>query len=297
MPQPFHTILFSVTRAHPSSTATTSPCIATLTFNRPAKGNAINAAMAQEIVEAIDICDRDPHIRLLIVTGAGNYFCTGMDMKAATSQDATHASTSSIDMFQLMFERLHHLRIPTLCLLNGPALGGGVGFVFICDMRVSTHPNHYLALTECKRGLVPALISIYIVPELPPCLSMEMMVMGDRVPVTVFHRLGVFNGMVVPDQGHDKTQGRTFATTEAAVAYFSELIGSSAPGAVMIIKKLVRRLTTDEAEREKQKAYLRSVFQEMMTSEEAMYGMMCFLQKQKPDWSSLLLAGSKDAKL
>lgn len=293
------------------------PLVATLTLNRPRRGNAITAPMAEEILTALDQVEQNPRVRFIILTGAGKYFCTGMDMKAVSSSPPTSSSTSesegpddpTIIQFQTLFERIYQSPLPTLCLLNGPALGGGVGLVFCCDFRIASHPSHYLALTECKRGLIPALISIYIVPVLPPALSMEMMTLGHRVPVTVFHRLGIFNALVkdpkdpealdsssslssssLKMKAHSAKTGvdvSQFGSVDEVLVYYTTTLLSSAPGAVRTIKQVIKRLTKNEKEREERKSYLRAVFQHMMKSEEAMYGMLCFLQKQTPNWSTL----------
>ena len=70
------------------------PLIATITLNRPKRGNALTESMAREILAALDQCERNPRVRLLVLTGVGKYFCTGMDMKAATD-DATGGGGST----------------------------------------------------------------------------------------------------------------------------------------------------------------------------------------------------------
>ena len=239
-----------------------------------------------------------------MVISGGDNSNVGVAESSSPTDDEPDAKTQ---LFQSMFERLHQTALPSLCLLNGPALGGGVGLVFTCDLRVATDRAHYLALTECKRGLVPALISIYVVPHLPPSLALEMMMLGDRVGVEVFHRLGVINAIVVRPTNATTTTttttttaiqvpslsscnsntGRTFTTSAEALGYFTSMLFSSAPQAVRTIKQLLRRLTTDDQQRAHHKAYLRTVFQQMMQSEEAAYGMISFLTKQRPEWPLL----------
>lgn len=188
------------------------------------------------------------------------------------------------------------------------ALGGGVGLALLCDLRIATSPAHYLALTECKRGLVPALISLYVVPALPQSLVMEMMVFGERVGVLRLLQVGVFNGVVVGQRGSTSSgigktsgsdistgndtssndNGTHFPTVDAAMTYYTAAIATSAPQASRTIKQLVHRLNRSAIDRDDDnKQYVRAIFRAMMASEEALYGMMCFMQKEKPDWARL----------
>lgn len=128
--------------------------IAQLTLNRPHRGNALTPAMTHLIHTALDTIDRDPYVRMLVVTGRGRYFCTGMDLHEVGASAAASVAAAegpvireegrqdevddadnevpSLAMFQAMFERLHRLAVPTLCLLNGPGImgGGGVGIMW-----------------------------------------------------------------------------------------------------------------------------------------------------------------------
>lgn len=281
----------------------TKPLVAHITLNRPKRGNAITPVMASELMKAFEEIEKHtPPVRALVLTGAGKYFCTGMDMKQATSADSELSKSSDGDKdappdFQAFFAKLARLNVPTVCLLNGPALGGGVGLVFCCDIRISTSNSHYLQLSESKRGLVPALISPWIVRELNKSLVMEMMMGGGRILVSRLYSLGIFNAIVGASDQQDKYPPNTylekpingFNSADDALKYYLDLIVSSAPKAVSYIKDLVLRLGV---EREQNSwngdlNFVKQMFSKMMSNEEATVGMMAFLQKQKPDWGSM----------
>jgi methylglutaconyl-CoA hydratase len=95
-----------------------------------------------------------------------------------------------------MFHRIAIFPIPTICYLNGPALGGGVGLALGCDIRISSSPSNYLALTEVRRGLVPALISPSIVAALGRSMAIEMMTTGARITTDRLYSLGIFHAVV-----------------------------------------------------------------------------------------------------
>ena len=118
--------------------------MARLTLERPRRGNALTPLMTAEILAVLRFLSknwRQMGVRLLVLTGAGKYFCTGMDMQQATSnnnEDKHGLPADPVPMFQEMFMLLNEFPLPTLCVLNGPALGGGCGLFFACDIRVAT---------------------------------------------------------------------------------------------------------------------------------------------------------------
>jgi methylglutaconyl-CoA hydratase len=277
--------------------------VATVTLNRPRRGNALTAEMGHQLLSIFDHVDSQyTEIRVLVLTGAGKYFCTGMDLQMASNNEISQSSDdednqdTSVLKFQQMFSRLANLKIPTLCVLNGPALGGGVGLFFACDIRISTRADNYVCLAESKRGLVPALISPWIVAELGKGLAMEMMIGGYRVSAEKLHSLGILSMIVgktgplsTPPPSNYALEVSSKSSVEETVKYYTEMLISSAPVASQMIKKLVRHLGVESVGWEGKLEYVRKLFPQMMANQEAAYGMMAFLQKEKPNWSEFHL--------
>ncbi|KAI7894663.1 ClpP/crotonase-like domain-containing protein [Mucor mucedo] len=174
----------------------------------------------------------------------------------------------------LVFETLFRFPKPVIARINGPCLGGGVGLVFTTDIRVA-HQDVYFALTEVKRGIIPAIISQYIVPELGSHKTKEYMLTGRRVNTQE----------AVPFLS---SVASTSEQLEEQVKMYSDMLLESAPGAMADIKQLVETISSGaETQRgvriqeDVKKAYLN-----MMQSEEAAYGIMSFMTKKKPDWSN-----------
>lgn len=246
--------------------------VATLTLNRPNKGNALTSTMNELLLSYLDQLEKDIEVRVIVLTGAGKYFCTGMDLSMAASgkDDVNTSFTKGLQVFETLFR----FPKPVIARINGPCLGGGVGLVFTTDIRVA-HQDVYFALTEVKRGIIPAIISQYIVPELGSQKTREYMLTGRRVKIqeaTAFI----------------STVASTDKELDEQVQSYSDMLLESAPGAMSDIKRLVETISSGaESQRgariqeDVKKAYLN-----MMQSEEAAYGIMSFMTKKKPDWST-----------
>jgi methylglutaconyl-CoA hydratase len=243
--------------------------VALITLNRPQYGNALTSAMVDELIKAFQELTQDSSIRVIILTGSGKYFCTGLDL--ATDQTSTDLESMFLKGVHL-FETIKNSKKPVIAQINGPAFGGGVGLVFTTDVRVMTR-NSYLSFPEVKRGLVPAIISLYIVPEIGRFRANQYMLTGEKISAEEALR-GNFITCVVDN---DKQLKETVNT------YVNELL-SSAPNAMASIKSLVSVVGSSTSEIEKTK-YVKNVFLKMMKSEESAYGIQAFSQKKKPDWS------------
>lgn len=256
--------------------------VATLTLNRPHKGNALTSTMNALLLDYLKQLKNDPEVRVIVLTGAGKFFCTGMDLSMAASGASTEEEVkkSFINGLQV-FETLARFPKPVIARVNGPCLGGGVGLVFTTDIRV-VHQDVYFALTEVKRGIIPAIISQYIVPELGSQKAREYMLTGRKVSAKE----------AAP---YLSTLATTHEQLDEQVRVYSSMLLESAPGAMSNIKRLVDNVASGgEAERALriregvEKAYL-----EMMQSEEAVYGIMAFITKKKADWSAFVKDNAK----
>ncbi|KAI9470580.1 MAG: ClpP/crotonase-like domain-containing protein [Benjaminiella poitrasii] len=252
--------------------------VATLTLNRPKKGNALTATMNELLINYLKQIENDPEVRIVVLTGAGKFFCTGMDLSMAASSSSSEEDVKNSFAKGLeVFETLYRFPKPVIARINGPCLGGGVGLVFTTDIRVA-YQDAYFALTEVKRGIIPAIISQYIVPELGSQRAREYMLTGRKVSMKE-----AANSL--------SCVASSIEQLDEQVAAYSTILLESAPGAMSNIKRLVDMVRSggDPTNHGKrihegvQKAYL-----EMMQSEEAAYGIMAFVSKQKADWSSFV---------
>lgn len=253
--------------------------VATLTLNRPNKGNALTATMNELLLSYLDQLEKDINVRVIILTGAGKFFCTGMDLSAAASND-NDVEASFIKGIQV-FETLYRFPKPVIARINGPCLGGGVGLVFTTDIRVADQ-NVYFALTEVKRGIIPAIISQYIVPELGIQRTREYMLTGRRV--NSIEAAPFLSKVTATTQELDEQ-----------VKVYSDMLLESAPGAMTDIKRLVETISSGAESQRAQRVRddVKKAYLKMMNSEEAAYGIMSFITKKKPDWSNFIKDNAK----
>ncbi|KAG1445849.1 hypothetical protein G6F56_009765 [Rhizopus delemar] len=243
--------------------------VATLTLNRPNKGNALTAVMIDQLQSYLDQLKNNVNIRVIVLTGAGKYFCSGLDL-STTSLTDKKIQEDTFDQGIQVFDTLYHYPKPVIARINGPCLGGGVGLVFTTDIRIA-HQNAYFALSEVKRGLVPAIISQYIVPELGPHKAKEYMLTGRRVSASELH--GALSATVSSE-----------ADLDTKVNHYTDLLLESAPGAMSSIKRLVHVIGENDPQKAK---HVKDTFLQMMKSKEAAYGIQSFMNEKKPDWSTL----------
>ncbi|KAF9928517.1 EnoyL-CoA hydratase [Linnemannia zychae] len=252
--------------------------VATITLNRPKRGNALSGPMVNLFVDILNKAIDDPSVRVIVVTGSGKYFCTGMDL---TPQDDTPSASDPVAVTQSMFSTLNRCPKPTIARVNGPALGGGVGIVFSCNFRIA-QSSAYFSMPEVHRGLIPALISEVIVPQLGPFRSKQYMLSGERVSAQEGHRVGFITSVAEDEASLDKKMQE-----------YIDLLKLSGPGAMRDVKLLVDNVDNRGGDPKVVPAYVREAFGKMITSEEAAHGIGAFASREKPNWDEFGLGAEK----
>ncbi|MGC1429768.1 MAG: enoyl-CoA hydratase-related protein, partial [Albidovulum sp.] len=137
--------------------------VAQLVLNRPEKHNALSAAMIAELTEAAGRLGRDPAVRVIVLTGAGESFCAGGDLGWMREQMAADGATRAREATKLamMLNVLNTCPKPVIGRIQGNAFGGGVGLASVCDVAVGITGARF-GLTETKLGLIPATIGPYV---------------------------------------------------------------------------------------------------------------------------------------
>jgi methylglutaconyl-CoA hydratase len=248
--------------------------IATLVLDRPEAKNALSAALVGELTAALVTLAGDATVRAVVLTGAGNVFCAGADigeMRAAGAAPAEHNEADS-RRFARMLETLERQPQPTLAVVNGAAFGGAVGLVAACDIALAAAGARF-SLSEVRLGLVPAMISPYVLRALGTREARRWCLTGEVMDAATARRTGL-----VHEVADDAALGG------AAQAILAALL-AGAPGAQAEIKRLIRHVTgRSESADQAMLAETARWIARVRAGDEAREGLTAFLERRKPGW-------------
>lgn len=248
--------------------------VATVTLNRPDRHNAFDDALIAELTEALDGIGTDSAVRVVVLTGAGKSFSAGADLgwmkrMAGYTFDQNMADARGLARLLSTLDRLPK---PTIARVNGPAYGGGVGLVAACDIAIAQLDVAF-SLTEVKLGLIPAVISPYVVAAIGPRAARRYTLTAQRFDAETALRLGLVHEVVAADAldgAVSKMADTLLANGPQAMAAGKALIGAVANRPIddAVIEETARRIA------------------ECRASAEGREGVGAFLEKRKPAWTS-----------
>lgn len=196
------------------------------------QGNAFTPEMLEVMITQIKKYHEDPSVRVLVLTGAGSIFCSGMDLSAANQSKMGTNSSSKTNAFIDFCELLRQSPLPIIARVNGPVLGGGCVLLFLADVRIMVAKS-YIQFSEVKRGLLPAMISVYIVPSLGPFISKELFLTGRKLEAQRCYSWGFITALA-NDASH----------LDTLVKEFSDELISSGTYALSSISSSAQHLTS-----------------------------------------------------
>lgn len=175
--------------------------VARVALNRPQVHNAFDDALVAELTEAIGKFDRDAGVRCIVLTGNGSTFSAGADLNWMRGMARANEAENRTDSERLaaLMRTLNTLAKPTLARVNGSAYGGGVGLVACCDIAIASDGAKF-GLTEVKLGLVPAVISPYVVAAIGARHARRLFVTGEILDAAYAQRIGLVHDVVAPDK-------------------------------------------------------------------------------------------------
>lgn len=168
--------------------------VARLTLDRPERRNAFDGALIAAIREAVVALERDPTVRVIVVTGAGSSFCAGADLGHMRAMAGAPEEENYADALALaeMLATLDECGKPLVARVNGDAFGGGVGLIACCDVAVGLATARF-ALSEVKLGLVPATISPHVVAAIGGRATRALALTGERFDGARAHAIGLLH--------------------------------------------------------------------------------------------------------
>jgi enoyl-CoA hydratase len=237
-----------------------------VTINRPDRRNAIDNATAHRLEAAWDLLDRDDALRVGVLTGAGDFFSAGADLKAAAA-GLTPARTERRGQFGTVALRPEK---PLIAAVEGDALGGGCELALASDLIVASRASRF-GLPECSRGVVAAAGGLIRLPRrLPPNIAMEMALTGLPQPAERLFALGLVNHICEP------------GGALAAALALASTIAANAPLAVVASKRVINgALECSEAEAW---SLLKREWEEVRESADYREGIAAFAEKRAPCW-------------
>jgi 2-(1,2-epoxy-1,2-dihydrophenyl)acetyl-CoA isomerase len=182
--------------------------IGTLTLNRPEKLNAFAGTMRQELAEALDALDRDPAVRVIVITGAGRGFCAGADvgyLAELVERRDVEAMTALVEAGRRVVSIMRGSAKPVIGSINGVAAGGGANLALACDLRIASDQAR-LGQTFNRIGLHPDWGGTYFLPRLVgPARALELFWLAEVIDAEECFRMGLFNRVVPHDALRDAT--------------------------------------------------------------------------------------------
>ncbi|BCT91064.1 enoyl-CoA hydratase [Lysobacter helvus] len=248
--------------------------LARVRLARPQLHNAFDADLIAALTAAFEALGRDPATRVVVLEGEGPSFSAGADLNwmrgmAAAGEDENRED--SLRLAQLM-RTLDTLPKPTIARVQGAAFGGGVGLVACCDIAIGTR-NATFGLTEARLGLLPAVISPYVINAIGARQARRWFATAERFDAAEAHRIGLLHQLV-----DDQT------ALDNAVKQQVDLLLQAGPIAAATAKALVQRVAhhhdadTLDADNARLIAALR-------VSPEGQEGLAAFLDKRRPAWT------------
>ncbi len=245
--------------------------VGTITFNRPEIHNAFNSTVISEMSAAFSEMENDPHNRVVILTGAGKSFCAGADlnwMRSVITQSFDENLAEALALADL-FWQIYTFKRPVIARVNGAAIGGGTGFVAVCDIAIAAR-SALFSFSEVKIGVVPACIGPYVVKKMGEGRARELFITGERMDASRALSVGLVN----------KVADDTAIDAEIERQVHSLL--SSGPEAVAMAKRLVAGV--GEMTPEEFRPWTAEMIAKLRISPEGQEGMDAFLNKRTPSW-------------
>jgi len=246
--------------------------VRTLCLQRPALHNAFDAGLIAELTVALEEAGRDPSVRVVVLAGAGASFSAGADlqwMRGMAQADEAENRRDAAMLAKLM-RTLDELPRPTLARVHGAAYGGGVGLVACCDIAIGSAQARF-GLTESRLGLLPAVISPYVIAAIGPRQARRWFASAETFDADTAQAIGLLHQVVAPE------------ALDAAIAQQIKLLLAAGPQACAGAKVLVRDVA-GRRDRDLLDSENAALIARLRVSAEGQEGLAAFLDKRAAAW-------------
>ncbi|MFZ0307151.1 MAG: enoyl-CoA hydratase-related protein [Candidatus Sulfotelmatobacter sp.] len=245
--------------------------IATITLNRPDKRNAISFELIDDLLRAFKEVETSNAI-VLILTGAGKAFSSGMDLdnlKALVGRSAEQNLKDSETMVRL-FRTLYEFPKVTIAAVNGAAIAGGTGLALLCDFTLAV-PEAKFGYTEVRIGFVPAIVSTFLLRQVGEKQARDLLLTGRIIGADDAARMGLLNEIVAPEK------------LMARARELASLLMENSPASLRATKKLLSDHGRAELDSQIEAAVRENAA--IRTTADFREGIASFLEKRKPVWT------------
>jgi methylglutaconyl-CoA hydratase len=243
--------------------------VAEVRMNRPAARNALDPESMELLGQALTNAQADDSVRVIVLTGTGNTFSAGADVKAALTQDPEGSAKPGPVVMAELLAQIQDSSKPVIAKVQGHVYGGGNGLVAACDLAVAAEHTRF-AFSEVRLGLTPAVISVVCMQKLDRADANELFLLGERVSAQRVLSAGMVNAVVESD------------ALDAVVAGWVSMLSLGGPLALAGTKELIRRVP--ELDRAQGFEFTAEYSRKYFASPEAVEGMTALLQKRTPNW-------------
>lgn len=244
-----------------------SPQVIVVTLNRPERRNALTIELMTALTAAVESASADETERVLILRGAGQAFCTGLDLNEVSEPEKAHASA---DLVAKMLLTISETRLITIAAVHGAAVAGGAGIMSACDLVVAAERTKF-GYPEAKRGLVAGLVMTFLRRQLRERDVRELLFTGELIDAVRAREMGLINRVVRPNE------------LESEVQKLVTSILQNAPGALTNSKRLLEQLWPTSVKEDIDRALAHHM--QARESGEAKEGVTAFLEKRRPSWA------------
>jgi methylglutaconyl-CoA hydratase len=247
-----------------------SASIRTITLCRPERRNAMTLEMQMELISALEDA-ASSSCRVLVLAGAGDAFCSGLDLSALQAMRDKSAAEHRADAERIarLFLALYEFPIPTIAAVHGPAIAGGAGLAFLCDFTLAT-PAARFGFTEVRIGFVPALVSAFLALQIGEKRGRDLLLTGRLFDAEEAYGLGLVNEIVAPEKLAERVQA------------LADVLMANSPQSLAATKLLLARQSSTWLD-----AAVAQALEANATSRETAdfrEGIAAFLEKRKPVW-------------
>ncbi|MGB8322684.1 MAG: enoyl-CoA hydratase-related protein [Candidatus Acidiferrum sp.] len=244
--------------------------VATVTFNRPDKRNAITTQMIAELQDVLDSIEKT-QTRVVILTGSGKAFCAGIDLDMLRNIAKQSPGENQEDSRRIakMFRKIWSFSRPMIAAVNGPALAGGCGIATLCDFTLAV-PEAKFGYTEVKIGFLPAIVSVFLTRQIGEKRARDLLLTGRLIEASEAKEMGLVNELVAP---------------ENLMARANELAGTilaASPSSITRAKHLLISAAAAGVDADLERAVLESA--RVRCTPDFKEGLAAFLEKRKPTW-------------